>query len=310
MNTGKITQKFLYRTVHDYFIITVAMLLGILGLQLFLLPHQITMGGTIGIATVIYWGTGIPLQDIYFAINATLLLMALKVLGWRFCVKTIFAVIIFTFATSLLEPILSNIHLLTDQKFMALIVGAVFMGTSVGLGLSVRGSTGGSDLVAAMVHKYRDMSLGHIILFCDLAVITSSYLVLRDWNKVLYSYVLLFVISFVVDHIVNTFHQSVQFFIISDKFEQIGEAINTLIPRGCSTLNGNGFYSKKDIRVIYCIAKKNESSLIFELIEEIDPDAFVAQSSVIGVYGQGFDRIKRSRRAKALYKEKSRQLEA
>lgn len=268
------------------------------------------MGGTIGIATVIYWGTGIPLQDIYFAINATLLLMALKVLGWRFCVKTIFAVIIFTFATSLLEPILSNIHLLTDQKFMALIVGAVFMGTSVGLGLSVGGSTGGSDLVAAMVHKYRDMSLGHIILFCDLAVITSSYLVLRDWNKVLYSYVLLFVISFVVDHIVNTFHQSVQFFIISDKFEQIGEAINTLIPRGCSTLNGNGFYSKKDIHVIYCIAKKNESSLIFELIEEIDPDAFVAQSSVIGVYGQGFDRIKRSRRAKALYKEKSRQLEA
>lgn len=310
MNTGKITKKFLYRTVHDYFIITVAMLLGVLGLQLFLLPHQITMGGTIGIATVIYWGTGIPLQDIYFAINATLLLMALKVLGWRFCVKTIFAVIIFTFATSLLEPILSHVHLLTDQKFMALIVGAVFMGSSVGLGLSVGGSTGGSDLVAAMVHKYRDMSLGHIILFCDLAVITSSYLVLRDWNKVLYSYVLLFVISFVVDHIVNTFHQSVQFFIISDKFEQIGEAINTLIPRGCSTLNGNGFYSKKDIHVIYCIAKKNESSLIFELIEEIDPDAFVAQSSVIGVYGQGFDRIKRSKRAKAFFKEKTRQLEA
>lgn len=310
MNTGKITKKFLYRTVHDYFIITVAMLLGVLGLQLFLLPHQITMGGTIGIATVIYWGTGIPLQDIYFAINATLLLMALKVLGWRFCVKTIFAVIIFTFATSLLEPILSHVHLLTDQKFMALIVGAVFMGSSVGLGLSVGGSTGGSDLVAAMVHKYRDMSLGHIILFCDLAVITSSYLVLRDWNKVLYSYVLLFVISFVVDHIVNTFHQSVQFFIISDKFEQIGEAINTLIPRGCSTLNGNGFYSKKDIHVIYCIAKKSESSLIFELIEEIDPDAFVAQSSVIGVFGQGFDRIKRSRRAKALFKEKTRQLEA
>lgn len=309
MKTGKITPKYLYRTVHDYFLITVAMLIGILGLQLFLLPHQITMGGTVGIATVVYWGTGIPLQDVYFAINATLLLLALKVLGWRFCVKTIYAVIVFTFATDILAPVLSDVHLLSDQKFMALIVGAVFMGTSVGLGLSVGGSTGGSDLVAAMVHKYRDMSLGHIILFCDLAVITSSYLVLRDWNKVLYSYVLLFVISFVVDHIVNTFHQSVQFFIISDKYEQIGEAINTIIPRGCSTLNGNGFYSKKDIRVIYCIAKKSESSLIFELIEEIDPDAFVAQSSVIGVYGQGFDRIKRSKRAKAFVEEKARQME-
>lgn len=143
-----------------------------------------------------------------------------------------------------------------------------------------------------MIHKYRDVSLGHIILFCDLAIITSSYVVLHDWEKVLYGYVLLFIVSFCVDYVVNSLRRSVQFLIISKKWEEIGAAINKIADRGCSTLNGNGFYSKRDIKVIFCIAKKSESSMIFDLVDEIDPDAFVAQSAVIGVYGQGFDRVR------------------
>ena len=138
--------------------------------------------------------------------------------------------------------------------------------------------------------------VGHIILFCDLTIITSSYVVLQDWEKVLYGYVLLFVISFVVDHLVNSLRQSVQFFIISDKYQEIGEAINEIADRGCSMLNGSGFFTKKDIKVIFCIAKKSESNFIFELIDEIDPNAFVAQSAVVGVYGQGFDRVKAHRK--------------
>ncbi len=281
------------RLVRDYAVITVAMLMGVLGLNLFLLPNQITMGGIMGVASIVYWGTGIPAQDTYFVLNALLLIAALRVLGWRFCAKTIYAVIVFTVGSMVLQSVMPpDLHLLADQKFMACMVGAVFMGTSVGLGLSAGGSTGGSDVIAAMVHKYRDVSLGHIILFCDLAIITSSYVVLLDWEKVLYGYVLLFIISFCVDHVVNSLRRSVQFFIISDKYQEIGEAINKIADRGCSTLNGNGFYTKKGIKVIFCIAKKSESSFIFDLIDEIDPNAFVAQSAVIGVYGQGFDRVK------------------
>ncbi len=281
------------RLVRDYVVITIAMLMGVLGLNLFLLPNQITMGGIMGVASIVYWGMGIPAQDTYFVLNGLLLIAALRVLGWRFCAKTIYAVIVFTIGSMVLQSIMPpDLHLLADQKFMACMVGAVFMGTSVGLGLSAGGSTGGSDVIAAMVHKYRDVSLGHIILFFDLAIITSSYVVLRDWEKVLYGYVLLFIISFCVDHVVNSLRRSVQFFIISDKYQEIGEAINKIADRGCSTLNGNGFYTKKGIKVIFCIAKKSESSFIFDLIDEIDPNAFVAQSAVIGVYGQGFDRVK------------------
>lgn len=281
------------RLVRDYAVIAIAMLMGVLGLNLFLLPNQITMGGIMGVASIVYWGMGIPAQDTYFVLNGLLLIAALRVLGWRFCAKTIYAVIVFTIGSMVLQSVMPpDLHLLADQKFMACMVGAVFMGTSVGLGLSAGGSTGGSDVIAAMVHKYRDVSLGHIILFFDLAIITSSYVVLRDWEKVLYGYVLLFIISFCVDHVVNSLRRSVQFFIISDKYQEIGEAINKIADRGCSTLNGNGFYTKKGIKVIFCIAKKSESSFIFDLIDEIDPNAFVAQSAVIGVYGQGFDRVK------------------
>lgn len=293
MSAERTGGKSIYRTIRDYAIIAIAMIMGVIGLNLFLVPNEITMGGTMGIAEIVYWGTGIQTQYTYFAINAALLIAALKVLGWRFCVKTVYAVVVFTVASSVFQWLgFANVHLLADQKFMACIVGGVFMGTSVGLGLSAGGSTGGSDVVAAIIHKYRDVSLGHIILFCDLAIITSSYVVLHDWEKVLYGYVLLFIVSFCVDYVVNSLRRSVQFLIISRKWEEIGLAINKIADRGCSTLNGNGFYSKRDIKVIFCIAKKSESSMIFDLVDEIDPDAFVAQSSVIGVYGQGFDRVR------------------
>ena len=282
-NKGK-----LLRQLRDYGIITIAMMLGVIGLNLFLLPNEITTGGIMGVASIVYWGTGIPVQNTFFALNGVLLIIALKVLGWHFCAKTIYGVVVFTVGSAILQSVIPpGLHLL---------VGAVFLGTSIGMGLSAGGSTGGSDVIAAMIHKYRDVSLGHIILFCDLTIITSSYVVLQDWEKVLYGYVLLFVISFVVDHLVNSLRQSVQFFIISDKYQEIGEAINEIADRGCSMLNGSGFFTKKDIKVIFCIAKKSESNFIFELIDEIDPNAFVAQSSVIGVYGQGFDRVKAHRK--------------
>ena len=293
MSAERTGGKSIYRTVRDYAIIAIAMIMGVIGLNLFLVPNEITMGGTMGVAEIVYWGTGIQTQYTYFAINAALLIAALKVLGWRFCVKTVYAVVVFTVASSVFQWLgFANVHLLADQKFMACIVGGVFMGTSVGLGLSAGGSTGGSDVVAAMIHKYRDVSLGHIILFCDLTIITSSYVVLHDWEKVLYGYVLLFIVSFCVDYVVNSLRRSVQFLIISRKWEEIGLAINKIADRGCSTLNGNGFYSKRDIKVIFCIAKKNESAMIFDIVDEIDPDAFVAQSAVIGAYGQGFDRVR------------------
>lgn len=293
------------RFIKDYLLIAIAMMLGALGWIVFLLPNRIALGGITGIASIFYWGFGIPAQAVYFGLNALLLLIALRILGWRFCVKTIFGVVVFTLFSSFLQGVMGDTHLLADQKFMATIVGGAFMGISVGLGLSAGGSTGGSDVVAAMVNKYRDMSLGHVILVCDLAIITSSYLVLHSWEEVLYGYVLLFVMSFCVDNVVNSMRQSVQFFIISERYQEIGKAVNTIGNRGCTVIDGRGFYSGNELKMLFVIARKTESSTIFRLIDEIDPGAFVSQSAVIGVYGEGFDRFKVRRSRKNLSLDKA-----
>lgn len=287
------TRKSKIHEIRDYIIIAFAMLIGSVGLNVFLLPNHITMGGVGGIASILYWGFNIPVSLSYFSINILLLLIAYRTLGWRFCLKTLYAISLFAIFTRVIENMSGgDITLLNDQPFMAIVVGAFFMGGSAGLGLSCNGSTGGSDTIAAMVNKYYNISLGHIILLCDLLIITSSYLVLRSWEMVIYGYVCLFVSSLCVDNVVNTLRRSVQFFIVTDKYLELSAAINTAADRGCTVLDGHGCYSGKDVHMLFVMTRQRESQKIFRLIDEIDPTAFVSQSAVIGVYGLGFDRFK------------------
>ena len=286
------TNKKLKSEILDYVMIMIAMMSYCIGWVIFLLPNDITTGGVPGISSVLYWGLGIPVQVSYFIINAILLLMALRVLGWRFCVKTVFAVVLLTLFLSAITNVGKEIHLLADEPFMASIIGAIFCGSGVGLGLAFNGSTGGTDIVAAVVTKYRDISLGKVILLCDIIIITSSYLVFHDWEKVIYGYVVLCVTAFCIDQVVNSRRGSVQFFIISNHYEEIAKRINMEPHRGVTVLNAQGFYSGNDVKMLFVLAKKRQSVQIFHIINEVDPHAFVSQSRVIGVYGEGFDHFK------------------
>lgn len=291
-NTLRINKKTMLKELRDYLMITIAMISYGLGWTVFLLPNNIATGGLAGISSVIFWGTGIPVQYSYFVINAVLILIALKVLGLKFCIKTIYAVSVLTIWLSLIGRFTGDMHLLSDQPFMAAVIGACFCGCGVGLGLSSNGSTGGTDIIAAIVNKYYDVSLGRMILLCDVVIIMSSYVVLLDWEKVIYGYVVLIILAYCIDQVVNSMRRSVQFFIISDKYEEIAQQINHSARRGCTVINGQGFYSGKEVKMLFVLAKKGESQYIFSLINEIDPNAFVSQSAVIGVYGEGFDRFK------------------
>ena len=286
-----VSKTTLWNEFKDYVTIFIAMMSYCIGWNIFLLPNSITTGGVPGISSVIFWGTGIPVQWTYFGINAILLLIALRVLGWKFCVKTIFAVVVLTVSTTYVSANYHG-HLLHDEPFMASIIGAVFCGSGVGLGLASNGSTGGTDIIAAIVNKYRDISLGRVILICDVMIISSSFFVLKDWEKVIYGYVVLYVTAFCIDQVVNSMRRSVQFFIISDKYHEIGERINKEPHRGCTVIDAQGFYSGRDVKMLFVLAKRRQSDLIFRIINEIDPHAFVSQSAVIGVYGEGFDRFK------------------
>lgn len=276
----------------DYVMIALGMILYGIGWTVFLLPNNITTGGVPGIASIVYFAIGLPVQYVYFAINFILLLLAIRILGWKFSIKTIFAVFTLTFFLSAIQQVTQGITLLHDQPFMACVIGASFCGSGIGIAFSSNGSTGGTDIIAAIINKYRDITLGKVMLICDLIIISSSYFVLKDWEKVVYGYVTLYICSFVLDQVVNSARQSVQFFIISDKYEEIGKRINVYPHRGVTVINASGFYTGKEIKMLFILAKKRESGIIFHLIKEIDPNAFVSQSAVIGVYGEGFDRIK------------------
>ena len=289
--TVTITKANIGKELRDYIVITIAMVSYAIGWGVFLLPNSITTGGVAGVSSILYWATGIPVQLSYFVINGLLLAAALRILGWRFCVKTIYAVTVLTVSIGMVSSHY-NAHLLADQPFMAAIIGSVFCGCGVGLGLSSNGSTGGTDIIAAIVNKYRDVSLGRVILICDVIIISSSYFVLHDWEKVIYGYVVLYVTAFCIDQVVESDRRSVQFFIISDKYQEIGNRINREPHRGCTVVDAQGFYSGKDVKMLFVLAKRRQSDMIFRIINEVDPHAFVSQSAVIGVYGEGFDHFK------------------
>lgn len=297
--TTDLQKRPLFKEVQDYVFIAIGMISYAIGWNLFLLPTNVTASGLPGISSIIFWATGIPVQIPYFIFNACLLVAALKSLGKKFCTKTIFAVIVLTVITSFASQFTKNIYLLNDQPLWAAILGAVFCGCGIGLGFSSGGSTGGTDIIAAIVNKHRDISLGRVIMICDLFIISSSYLVVHDFEKVLYGYVVLYVQAFCIDQVVNNRRRSVQFFIISKKYKEIGERINKNPHRGCTVIDASGFYSGQNVKMLFVLAKQRESQTIFRLIEEIDPQAFVSQSAVIGVYGEGFDKFKYKNKEKA-----------
>lgn len=178
------------------------------------------------------------------------------------------------------------------QDFMACIIGAAMCGIGLGITFNYNGSTGGTDIIAAIVNKYRDVTLGRMIMICDLFIISSCYFVFQDWRRVIFGFVTLFIIGVVLDWIVNSARQSVQFLIFSQKYDEIADSIIKETHRGVTVLNGTGWYSKTDAKVLVVLAKKRQSLDIFRLVKSIDPNAFISQSSVIGVFGEGFDKLK------------------
>lgn len=288
----------IFRELRDYFLITVGLMSYALGWASFLLPYQITTGGVTGIAAIIYYATGTPMQMSYMAINAILLLVALKFLGPKFSIKTAFGIFALTFFLWFFQEMMKddNGNLMQiigpGQDFMACIIGAALCGIGLGIVFINNGSTGGTDIIAAIVNKYRDVTFGRMILYCDIVIISSCYFIFHDWRRVVFGFVTLVVISYVLDLVINSARQSVQFFIFSKNYEEIAERITKDMRRGVTILDGMGWYSKNPVKVVVVLAKKSQSVGIFRLVKDIDPNAFISQSSVIGVYGEGFDKIK------------------
>ena len=259
----------------------------------FLMPHQITGGGVTGIGAIIYYATGFPISLTYFAINFVLLVIAVRSIGLAFSLRTIYGVAILTVFFAILPQAVPGTFVGKDDNFMACVIGGLLSGAGIGIVFLSNGSSGGTDIIAKVVNKYRNVTLGRVLLYCDVLIICSSYFFkFGSLEKIVYGLTTMAISTIAVDMVINGVRQSVQFFIFSKEYEQIATKINEDVHRGVTILDGMGWYSKEPVKVVTVVARKNESIKIFRIVKDIDPNAFISQSSVIGVYGKGFDVIK------------------
>ncbi|MCI5682089.1 MAG: YitT family protein [Paludibacteraceae bacterium] len=283
--------------IKEYFMIAVCTIPYALSVNQILVPHTVVGGGLTGLCEIIYFATGtaVPIWLSTLVINLALLIAAAFTIGWRYCIRTVYGVFWLSVWLKLVpiasEPIVSD-------PFMGVVLGGLCVGSFLGIVFLNNGSTGGTDIIAMIVNKYHHLPMGRVLMTCDICIIICAYFLPEihqsdnGIEKILFGLCYTFMSSTAVDWVMNRMRQSVQFFIISKKYNEIAEAIMTQVPRGVTLLEAQGGYSKEPTKVITCIARQHESAKIFRLVRSIDPDAFVSQSKVRGVFGQGFDSIK------------------
>ena len=286
--------------VKRYLIITFALLMMAFGWTGFLIPNHVLGGGVSGIATLIFYATGLSTGISVFVINGILVLISLKVLGPSFGIKTVYSIVVASAFFSLLQhfitdPILAGeMAPLVDDKFLSALIGGALAGTAIGIAFTQGGSTGGTDIVAMMVCKYRNISQGRVILFLDIIIISSSYFVLENdkIQAIIYGFVVMGICSYCIDLVLTGNKQSVQAFIFTTQPEKVADRIGTEMHRGVTFIKGTGWYSKREGDILMVVTHKRESQQILRIVKEEDPTAFMTMNTVMGAYGKGFEAIR------------------
>jgi len=280
--------------IKDYFFILLGICLYAVGFTAFVLPEQLVQGGVTGISSLLYYAFQLPPAVTIWVINGVLLLCSFRALSKQFTIRTIVGVTMLSAAIGIMQPIFEAFPLITpgDDRFMHVLIGALMGGAGLGIVFAHNGSTGGTDIIVALVNKYSRMSMGRIMQFLDISIICSSYILFQSAELIVYGVAFTVTASIMVDYVVNGNRQTVQFLIISKRYEIIADAINQQMNRGVTILDGQGWYSKQPVKVVMVLCRKYESQYVFNLIKAIDPNAMVSQSFCHGVFGEGFDQIK------------------
>ena len=299
------TPKRLIDNLKDYIFIIFGLILYAVGFTAFILPHRIIIGGMAGVGSLVYfWTDGlISVAVTNYVCNLLLLAMALKVVGKTFVLRTIFGVTIASLSIGVFENFFMGLgHPILADTAMSAILGAIMCGLGVGVAFIHNGSTGGTDIIAAMVSKVSNVSIGRTMIFVDITIVTTSILLPFDGTfeqrlearvpLMIYGYVVTFVIAYCADMVINSNRQATQFIIFSVRWQEIADAINLEAKRGVSVFDAMGWYTKQDVKALMVWCRKMESVTIYKIVKSIDPNAFITQGNVNGVYGNGFDTMR------------------
>ena len=322
-----ILQKTLFTQVKEWLLVTLSILIYVTAWSVFLIPNNLIGGGVSGISSMIQYATGgkIQMGYSYFILNAILVAAAIIILGMGFGAKTIYAIILASIALRFLPGMIPATIVKTlaidNGKLLSVLMGGLLAGIGIGMSISNGGSTGGTDIIALIWTKYHNVSPGKVILVLDFIIIGSSLFIPSYVNEldaagmpvldaagnpvtfkmplaekvttVLYGLILVTVNSYVLDMYISGSQQSVQLFILSKEYEKIADAISKEMHRGVTVLDGKGWYTKQETKVLMVITRKTDLNLMLRYIKQLDPNAFLSVSSVNGVYGKGFDTIKK-----------------
>ncbi len=278
----------------DYFFIFMGIALYSIGFNAFILPEKIVQGGVTGISSLLYYAWNWSPAICIWVINVMLLVIAFRALSKVFVIRTIIGVTMLSSLIALFQPVFQSYPLITpgEDKFMHVMIGAMMGGAGLALVFAHNGSTGGTDIIVALINKYSRMSLGRAMQLVDICIIASSYILFHSFEVIVYGIVFTLVASFTMDYVINGSRQTVQFLIVSKRYEEIANAVNQQMDRGVTILHGQGWYSKKDVEVVMVLCRRYESQGLFNLIKSLDPNAIVSQQFCHGVFGEGFDKIK------------------
>ena len=306
--TKTVLNKSIWEFFKEYALITFGLLAYSLGWTIFLLPNNLVGGGVSGFSAILFYATGIPMGYTYFVLNVILLLIALKILGTGFGGKTIYAIVMTSVCLNIFLNIVPHEFIeefaVSNGKFICAVLGGIIAGVGIGISISQGGSTGGTDIIALIWCKFKNASPGRVILIIDVVIILTSLLVpsytetgeLLSFPEklaiIVYGLIMVTVCGYAVDVYLSGTKQSVQALIFTKKYEEMADAIAYDMKRGVTVMPAKGWFTKEDTYVVMVVTRKNDLNLLLRYVKSIDPDAFLSVSSVMGVYGKGFDAIR------------------
>ncbi len=298
-NKLKITPMMVLRTIKEYFLMTVGMLCYAFGWIGCIIPAGGVGGGATGFSIVVnaatqkYFGFSMEIGTMVFVINAVLLIAMGLIVGWKFGIKTVYCISILSVAMNVMQWLLDGYVLFELENFLTIVLGGIIAGSGVALCFKQGGSTGGTDIIAMIINHYRTVSYGKIVMYSDFTIIGSSLLFGMGIDAVVYGYLLTAIFSYTVDMLMSGSQQSSQIFIISKDPKAMADAIMLSAHRGITMIDSQGWYTKEASKIVMVVCRKRESGQILAVVRSVDPEAFITVGSVMGVYGQGFEELRK-----------------
>lgn len=286
----KVNKKILHE-FKNYLIITLGMLINSIGWAVFLIPSKMVGGGVSGIAALLFYGFKIPVGLSIIVINGILVILGMKIIGSSFGIKTVFGILSLSIFITVIQKFIKEP--VVSDTLLSSLIGGIFLGGGIGIAFGAGGSSGGTDIIAMMINKYWDMPPGKIIFFLDVVIIACSYLLVHSIERIIYGYVTMAVTAYTIDLVLEGNKQSLQIILVSKSSEKIADRITRELNRGVTVIPAIGWYTKQNTDILLILVRKYELQNCLLIIKEEDPQSFISISSVMGVYGKGFDQIKK-----------------